>query len=126
VRGLTSSSALLMLHTTSGTPTSVPSSSKNDIYDLDMARQIAKTIVVSSQTFLDSGPRAFKEVSPLVLHTPYKAATVYIQVNRESPSEESLQALETLRASLRVKNRIWNVAGKPSHTLNSFKPKNSL
>ena len=114
-----------MLHTTSGTSKLVPTSSRSDTYDSEMARQIAKSIVVSSQTFLNSGPGSFKEVSPLVLHSPYKAATVYIRLNRENPSEENLQSLETLRASLKVKNRIWRVAGKPSLLyFNSFYTKN--
>jgi hypothetical protein len=78
-----------------------------------MAWQIARSIVASSQTFLGSGPRAFKQVSPLALHSVYKAATVYIRKNQRSLNKESLEGLETLKAALRVKNQIWRVAGIP-------------
>ena len=115
--GLTSNSALLVLHTTSATLKSLLSCHKNEAQDLAITRAVAKNIVARSQLFLDSGPGALKEVSPIVLHSPYKAASVYITLNRENPSEESLQALETLKAALEVKNRKWRVAGTVSPVL---------
>lgn len=90
---------------------------KSEAHDLVITRRVAKNIVASSRLFLDSGPGALKEVSPIVLHSPYEAASVYITLNRESPSEESLQALETLKAALEVKNRKWRVAGMMSPIL---------
>jgi hydrogenase maturation factor len=103
-----------MLHATSGTSSS---SSESDGYNSVTAWQIAKAVVASSQTFLDSGQGALKEVSPLALHSSYKAATVFIQLNRENPSEDTLHALETLKSALQMKNRKWRVAGKISSTL---------
>jgi hypothetical protein len=82
-----------------------------------MTKKIAKTIVETSQAFLDAGPPALKEVSPMVLFSPYKAATIYIQLNRESPSEESEQALKTLSKALKIKSRKWRAAGTLSPTL---------
>jgi hypothetical protein len=109
--GLTLDSALLILHATSATSKSMLSYNKSAAHDLAITRRVAQNIVASSQIFLDSVPEALKQVSPIVLHSPYKAASVYITLNRESPSVESLQALETLKAALAVKNRKWKVAG---------------
>jgi hypothetical protein len=103
---------LLILYMASDMLASKLSSNKSNRYNLNRARDIAKSIVVKSPAFLESGPRAFKEGFPLVLNFPYKAAIFYIQLNRNTSSKESVHALETLRASLKVKNRIWRVVGK--------------
>ena len=100
-----------MLHTTSDTVASVTRSC--DTKDgSEITRKTAKDILTSSQLFLDSGPEAFKEVSPLVLQCPYRAATVYIRMIHENPTQESLDALRTLKRSLKVKTGIWKVAGE--------------
>lgn len=105
---LTLNSALLILHTRYGAS---KATLRSEEYHWAMARTIAKTIVATSQTSLDSGSLCLKEVSPIVLYSTYKAATVYIRVNRDDPSQESAQALETLKSALRMKNRRWKAAG---------------
>jgi hypothetical protein len=78
-----------------------------------MAKEVMVRIVTTSQGFLTAGVIALGEVSPMVLHSTYQAASLYIRINREIPSEQSVQALDILKNALRLKNRRWAAAGKP-------------
>jgi hypothetical protein len=91
-----------------------PTNSRSQEYHWAMAKEVMKRIVTTSQGFLAAGMIALEEVSPMVLHSTYKAASIYIRVNREIPSKESVQGLEILKNGLRLKNQRWKAAGMSS------------
>jgi hypothetical protein len=99
-----------MLHTRYLTPNFMKGSDEDQVYHWLMAKEVMERIVTNSQGFLNDTV-TLDEVSPMALHSTYKVASLYIRINREIPSEESVRALEILKNALRLKNRKWEAAG---------------
>ncbi|KAF2415955.1 hypothetical protein EJ08DRAFT_622773 [Tothia fuscella] len=70
-----------------------------------------------AQTFLQNVPAALSEVSPMVLHSTYQAASTLIHVNRKEPDEASLAASQVLKLALKIKDMRWKAEGEYLHIL---------
>jgi len=74
-------------------------------------KEISYSIAATSQGFMENIAAALEEVSPMVLHSTYQAATMFVRVNRDSPHESSIEALQILKLALRTKDKRWKAGG---------------
>jgi hypothetical protein len=75
----------------------------------DIIKETARQTMEICKAFLDPLD-SFEEISPMVLHSSYGAATVYIRLIREEPSQALLQDLDILKRGLQKKNQQWRAA----------------
>ncbi|RFU31126.1 hypothetical protein B7463_g5209, partial [Scytalidium lignicola] len=94
-------SALLIL----GDPETVPSS-ENSIIEA-----IAKVACQIAKDFLLGLIVPLEKISPFMLHLIYHSAVIYMEINQETRSDESAQALNHLKKTLRVVEKRWKAAG---------------
>ena len=76
-----------------------------------MLKEVIGNTVKTSHGFLETGSIDLEEVSPIMLHSTYKATSIYIRLNRENLSNESNPGFRNLKSALRLKNRKWKAAG---------------
>lgn len=106
------SSALVVLHSQymlPSTETLVGLQQHKDSWKAlkDVSEKIART----SKSFLTMSHQGLEQVSPVVLHSTYKSAIMFIRMARESESDELINGLEVLKLALRSKNKRWQAAG---------------
>lgn len=72
---------------------------------------LSHNISETAQEFLQNIAASLSEVSPMVLHSTYQAASMLIHVNRKEPDEASFEALQVLKQALKMKNMKWKAGG---------------
>jgi hypothetical protein len=89
----------------------VSMSSEYRDHSWSLLKVLAYNISETAQTFLQNVPASLSEVSPMVLHSTYQAASTLIHVNRKEPNEASLAALQVLKLALKTKDMRWKAGG---------------
>jgi hypothetical protein len=108
-------SALLMLHGHYLAPVDPAPSAKGGFHrELSWLaiQALCQDIVDESQGIIDAFKNSIPEVSPMVLHSTYKAAVCVIRMSRENTLHETEEWLQAFREVLVTKNKRWKAAGK--------------
>jgi hypothetical protein len=80
-------------------------------YSWSALKVLAYNISETARAFLQNVPASLSEVSPMVLHSTYQAASTLIHVNRKEPNEASHAALQVLKLALKMKDMRWKAGG---------------
>jgi hypothetical protein len=111
-------SALLLLHSyyTSPSPSPTPSSLERSRYrELSWAamQELSRHLAIAfKESHEQHSSICLLEISPLVLHSMYKAGVFLVGLNRDAPSEETAKGLRDIKETLEMKDGKWKISGK--------------
>jgi hypothetical protein len=107
------SSALFVLHSRYILPNTTTSTSAAFQQHKDSwtaMKDISKKIATTSNSFIYMSLEALSQVSPVVLHSTYKSASMLIRLIGEGECDASIKSLEVLKSALETKNKRWQAA----------------
>jgi hypothetical protein len=107
-------SALLLLHSHYISPSSSPySSGRYREASFQAMQELSRHLAI---TFKESHQKhstiCLLEISPLVLHSVYRAGVFLVGLNRDAPSVESEKGLRDIKETLEMKDGKWKISGK--------------
>lgn len=80
-------------------------------------KELSRSLAIGCRETIDSHSFCLAEISPFVLHSVYETGVVSLLLAKESSYLEDVEAMRTVKETLKMKNRKWRVAGRCSNSV---------